>query len=162
MDALLKALKPYILIAVLDGKVSPLGAVSYKTEEDVRNGAKIFDATGNPYTPIDAKDVSPEASKVLEIIKPIIGNALGQMGHNMVFMVFPRKDQDGKPIVVPTDTGRFKIELGGEDFTYRLPLAALSPRLKCKNDPELFPSTYKYCPYDGTPLVPQTPELSGK
>jgi hypothetical protein len=156
MDPLVRAVHNYTLVAVIDAQVSPLAAFTYKPEDEVRNSTKIYDRSGNAYSPIDKSKLSADLTNFLGIMKPVLANAMGQLGNNVVFVVFPAKGKDGKPIVVPNEPGRFQIDNNEEKFFYRLPLASLLPKLKCANDPELFPSNYKFCPFDGTPLVPLT------
>jgi hypothetical protein len=162
MDALIAALDPYTLVAIIDGQMSPLGAITYKPEEEIRKNVQIFDVSGKAYAPLDSNSISGDVSNVISMIKPLLSNAMGEMGKNFVFLVFPKKGKDGKPIANPTGTGRFHVKVGEENFFYRLPLAALSPKLKCKNDSELFPSNYLFCPYHGTSLVPQDAAVAAK
>ena len=162
MDELITALEPYVFVAVIDGSVSRLGAFSYRPEEEIRKNTKIFDANGSFYLPLDSKMISGDVTNVISMIKPILSNALGEMGKNFVFLVFPKKGKDGKPVVLPTKPGKFRIELGHEDFFYHLPLASISPKLKCKNDSELFPSNFQYCPFHGSALVAQDTSIIGK
>ena len=155
MDTLVKALDPYILVGVIDGTVSRLGSFTYKPEDETRKSVKIFDGSGNSYSPLDAKSVSGDVNNVIATLRPILTNAMGEMGKNFIFLVFPKKGIDGKPIVTVAEPGRFHVAHTGEDFYFRLPLAALSPKLKCKVDSELLPSNFVYCPYHGTALAHQ-------
>jgi len=162
MDELIAALDPYVLLAVIDGSVSRLGAFSYKPEEEIRKNTKIFDTNGTFYLSLNLKVISGDVTNVISMIKPILSNAMGEMGKNFVFLVFPKKGKDGKPVVSPTKPGKFRIELGDEDFFYHLPLASLSPKVKCKDDSELFPSNFQFCPFHGSALITQDKSLDGK
>ena len=152
-DDAVKVLSPYVIVAVLDAKVSPFGAFTYTPESDMRRGIRIFDAAGNTYAPLEEKDFTSDLKIVIGSMRPILATALGDMGKNMAFMVFPRQGSNGKRIAVATETGSFHVRFADKDFNYRLPLESLSPQVKCVNDPELFPISYKFCPYDGTPTV---------
>lgn len=155
MDSFLTALEPYIIVAAIDGSVSQLASFSYKSEDEIRKNIKIFDNFGKAYSPLDTNMISGDVNNVISIIKPILINAMGEMGKNFIFFVFSKNGKDGKPIALPRGTGRFHIEHSGEDYYYRLPLAALSPKLKCKDDSELYPSNYHFCPYHGSALISQ-------
>lgn len=155
MDATLKALDPYILVILLDGKIDSTGGLVFKSEEEVRGKVRILDSAGNAYKPLPYETMNDDAKAVIDRLKPRMSKSLGQVGEGAVFVTFSKYDKNGKPIVLPRSPGRFHIVNGTHDFSFRLPLSALSPKVKCKSDPELFPSNYKYCPFDGTPMVPQ-------
>ncbi|HEY8025643.1 MAG TPA: hypothetical protein VIF60_13815 [Burkholderiaceae bacterium] len=162
MDATLKALDPYVLVVVLDGKIDSAGGLDFKSEEEVRGKVRILDSAGNAYKPLPFETITDEAKALIERLKPRMSKSLGQVGEGAVFVVFSKYDNNRKPIVLPRAAGRFHIVNGTHDFSFRLPLSALSPKVKCKSDPELFPSNYKYCPFDGTPTVPQAGSGSAK
>lgn len=159
---LIKALDPYILMGVIDGSVSPLGTFSYRPEEEIRKMGAIVDEAGNRYHALDPAAISGDMKNLIGMIRPILTNAMGEMGKNFVFLVFPKHGKDRKPLVIPTGQGRFHYVQGDEDFYWRLPIAALSPKVKCDQDAELFPSNFKFCPFHGGALVAQDKQASGK
>lgn len=153
-DQVVKVLSNYTLIVVIDAKVSQFGSFSFAPEDEVRSKLMIFDDAGNSYHPLNNKDMNPDAQNILGFMRPIFANAMGDLGKNLAFVAFPRTGTNGKAIVDIHQPGMFHVRFGNEDFNYRLPLSAFSPKVKCADQPDLLPAYYKFCPFDGTPTVP--------
>lgn len=152
-DQILKTIRPYIMITVVDGQVGAFGGVTYKSAETVRNSVKLKDTQGRSYAPLNESEIDADTKNMLQMLKPVMVNMLGQMGENMHFILFQRKDKDGKPIADATKKGSFKVIVGSKEFEYRLPLGSVLPP---KYDPETgekFPGNYNYNPFTGRKLV---------
>jgi hypothetical protein len=68
---------------------------------------------------------------MLVMMKPVLANMLGPLGQNMHFFLFPAQTKAGARIAGATEKGHFKIKLGENEFTWRLPLDALLPGKVC-------------------------------
>ncbi len=152
VEEFLKALRPYTLIAAVDGKVGSYGSVAYKTEADIRTSIKLVDAAGNTYTPYSEDGVNPDAKGLLSVMKPMIVNLLGPIGQNMYFFLFPAISKDGNAIADARKEGGFSVKLGEKDFKWTLPLGSLIPSKTCPVCKQKFNGSYKFCPFDGTKL----------
>jgi hypothetical protein len=148
----LKPLADYTILAVVDGRLSALGSMEYATAQSIREGTRIHDAEGHAYAPLEEADLSRGFLEIRDQLQPVLAKMLGPLGANMQCLAFPRLDRAGRPIALATGTGRFHIKLQDTHFHLRLPIAALATDRTCRQDGEAFPSNYRFCPYDGTPL----------
>lgn len=149
----LNTVRPYTIVAVVDGWVGGFGGVTYKNKRTVRDSLMIKDAKGNTYTPISDSLVGPNMKNFLQMVKPVIANLLGPMGKNMNFFLFPSKGKNGKPIADATSKDDFSVLLDGKNYEYHLPLESLLPPKYDPKTNEKFPGNYNYNPYTGHKLV---------
>jgi hypothetical protein len=159
VDQMLEVIRPYTMIAVVDGHIGTFGGVTYRSEEAVRNSVKIKDAKGLHYDPLNESAVTPDMKNLLQILKPVIVNMTGPMGQNMHFILFQSKSNDGQPIADPTREGILNIVVAGKEFKYRLPLGSILPSKFDSKTGEQFPGNYSYNPFTGSKLIT---ELSNK
>jgi len=56
-----------------------------------------------------------------------------QFGQNVIFLVFPAKDEDGKNLIDPLKEGRFAVDENNHTISWRLPSTSLLPEqiLRC-------------------------------
>jgi hypothetical protein len=149
----MEILSPYTLVVVVDGKVGPLGGVTYKTEETIRETIRLVDGQGTAYRPLGKEKIGADTRNLLAVMKPILSNMMGQMGENMNFILFPAKSKTGLKIVEAGKEGSFTVKLGESDFVWRLPLGALLPAKICPVDGERLNGAWKFCPWHGDRLV---------
>jgi hypothetical protein len=153
VDQFLETIRPYTMIAVVDGRIGAFGGVTYKSEEAVRTSVKIKDDKGWSYTPLSESEVDPDTKNLLQILKPIIANLLGPMGQNMHFILFQSKTKDGRSIADATGEGMLNIVVAEKEFKYRLPLGSVLPPKYDPKTGEKFPGNYTYNPFTGSKLV---------
>lgn len=162
VDQFLQTIRPYTMIAVVDGRMGAFGGVTYSSEEAVRTSVTIKDAKGLSYAPLSESAVDPDMKNLLQILKPLAVNMLGPMGQNMHFLLFQSKSKDGQPLADPMSEGIFYVLVGGKEFKYRLPLGSVLPP---KYDPmtnESFPGNYNYNPFTGSKLVTESSNKPSK
>ncbi len=153
-----KAVSPYTVIAVSDGKSGPFTRrAKFKTKVDIKANIKIKDSHGTRYLPISEDEISSNTKSFLASWKPVLEEAYGQWGENTHFILFPGKDKNGHRIVDPKKDGSFSVELGKKEFRWRLPLGSLVPPKICPTCGEKLNGAYKFCPWDGAKL-PETKE----
>lgn len=152
MKLVIKKFHPYTVLVVVDAKQIGTNFI-YKPDNEVRDGLRIFDSSGGSYAPLDSDHIDKDVVTILKNMKPMFTKLLGEFGEHAVFYLFPAVDSDGKPIASTTGKGQFRVKHGSEEFSFRLPLASLYPKVRCQNDPEPLPGTYKFCPYDGTQTI---------
>lgn len=148
----LEVLRPYIVLVAVDGKIGPMGGMTYRSEEDMRGALSVADARGNRFRPVGLMDVAPDAKNLTAIMKPVFANMAGPLGKNMHMVLFPAVDKEGKRIADAAARGSFTVFLGEREFRWRLPLGSVLPSRTCPSCGENHSGAYDYCPYDGTRL----------
>jgi hypothetical protein len=148
----LKLVKPYTLVILIKSKYDTSGNFTFEDEDAMRTSVSLIDANRVHYAPIDTAEVSAEVEKVISVMKPILAKALGPMGKNLGFFVFPAKGKDGNVIADAHQEGVFSVATGDDQFRWRLPLGSVLPPKTCPKCTEVLSGAYKFCPYDGTPL----------
>lgn len=148
----IKVFRPYTIVTVVDGIAGIYGTVTYKSEADIRRNIRIVDNQGNIYLPLSDTDINADTRAVLAMMKPALANALGPIGQNMYFFVFPAQNKQGLGIADAKKEGEFSVKLGEIEFRWKLPLGSLLPLKICPTCQEKVSGSYKYCPWDGTKL----------
>jgi hypothetical protein len=152
VDEVLKVVRRYTMIAVVDGRIGALGGVSFIPEETVRTNVTLKDAAGVTYIPLGESSIDPDMKNLVQVMKPLVANMLGPMGQNMHFVLFPSKSVDGRLVADPASKGAFWVNVGGKEFRYRLPLGSLLPPKYDPGTGERFPGNYDFNPFTGTKL----------
>ncbi len=160
-------MREYTMVIVAVGKVG-IGNITWYSEAEVRSNTTLRDADGQSYKPLT--DISPDATGISSVVKPVLANTLGQTGQNLQIMFFPAKTAAGKIIADPTRAGSFSLvieNLAGpklSTFEWRLPLTSLSPPRFCPVGKERVEANWKYCPWHGNKLedLPPTPAPAAK
>lgn len=154
-DEIITVFDQYTVLAVLDGKIGTFGDVTYKPKDDIFNALEILDNDKQKYGPLLESEIDEKSKAILAIMKPMLGNMLGNMGSNMHFFLFQKKHDPLSRIVDPKKEGTFAVNLSGENFTWKLPLSSLLKPKKCPVDGALLNGTWKYCPFHGEELIKQ-------
>lgn len=149
----LEVLRPYEMFAILNGRVSTFGTVTYKPKDWVKENLSLITSDNAIYTPLDDDDIGFEAQMLLTVIQPILSNMIGSMGENMFFFVFDAQNDDDERILDPLSDDKFVVQMAEEEFTFRLPLGALLAPKKCPVDGEMMNGAWNYCPYHGKKLI---------
>ena len=154
VEDMLKALRPYTLIAVVDGKIGPMGGVTFKSEAEVRKEIVFIDTAGKEHRPLAEDAINQDVQLLLGVMKPMLGNMLGPMGESMYFFAFPARSESGKALADPLGEGALTLRLGDESYDWKLPLGSLMPAKMCPKDKEILNGAWSYCPWHGDKLVP--------
>jgi len=157
VDEVLKVVRRYTMIAVVDGRIGPLGGMSFIPEETVRTNVTLKDAAGVNYPPLGESSLDPDMKNLVQAMKPIVANMLGAIGQNTHFVVFPSKSADGRPVADAASKGTLWVIVGGKEFRYRLPLGSLLPPKYDPGTGERFPGNYDFNPFTGTKLGTESP-----
>jgi len=152
VDRMLRVFHPYTMVGIVDGTIGPFGAVTYASNEEARVAIQLQDTRGRAYPPLDDDVLSADVKSFLQIMKPLLTNMMGPMGKNFHFFLFPAEDIKGRVLADPKSEGSMTIVYKGKEFKWRLPLASLLPTKTCPKCLEVLPGSYKFCPWDGTPL----------
>lgn len=152
VEELIKILRPYTLIVVVDGKMGPLGRITYRPEAAIRANIQIKDSEGTYYRPLSEDKVGADTRNLLSIMKPIFVNMSGPMGQNAHLFLFPARNKKGWKIADAKQMGGFSIKLGEKEFRWRLPLGSLLPPKICLKCRENCSGAWNFCPWCGTRL----------
>ncbi len=147
-----KVVLPYTTVAIVEGTVGVLGGMTFKGEAEVRARVRLRDRDGETYAPLEPEKLSPGLSSLLSIMKPMLANAMGPLGRNMHFLVFPAEDKQGRRIADAKKEGSFAVLIGEKKYRWKLPLSSLLPPKMCPECVEKLSGAFKFCPYDGTKL----------
>jgi hypothetical protein len=150
VEDFVKPLRPYVLVAVVAGRIDPFGEIDYSGEAEVRESARIVGDGGKEVAPAAPGDVKTGATELLGSIRPAISKAIGPMGKHVHFLLFPAKDLDSPPRA--EGKGTFKFKFGKDVFRWRLPLNASVAPAVCPDCGEKVSGSYRYCPWCGAEL----------
>lgn len=146
----------YIIFAVLEGKIGMVGGMTATSRENLLPKITV-DVKGKTLTPLLDDELSDDLQNLLDLMKPMFANMLGQVGQGMEFVVFEGKDEKGVRYADPLADGFLTLNLSKKEFKWRLPLGCFMPP---KYDPataEDFPGNYNFSPYTGAKLVTEKP-----
>jgi hypothetical protein len=90
---------------------------------------------------------------LLSNLKPVLKNAMGQLGENMNFFVFSDKKENGKRVSDPYAKGNVQLNVRNKEYKWRTPLGTLMPLKYCPKDKEDMNGSWEYCPWDGGKLL---------
>lgn len=153
IEGFLKVLRPYTVIAAVDGKIGAFGGMTFKSDVDIRAIIRTQDNEGTLYSPFKEDQIDADIKNFLSMMKPLLANVLGPMGQNIHFFLFPAKKENGQKIADVKSDGRFSVKLGERYFSWRLPLGSLLPQKICSVDMEKLNGAWKYCPWHGVELM---------
>lgn len=151
--------QPVIVIAVVKAEILSADSFKFASEEEAQKGLKVT------YTNSNGKSVAlPPVEKSGDVelfiteMKPLFSKLAGKFGEGMWFFTYKNVDASGKNIVSPYKPGKLKVSFGEKtgtrqsESTIELPLNSLFVPKLCPNGKPAHIS-WKYCPWDGTPLT---------
>ena len=127
LEVFLKVVHPYFIVGVGSGKIGPFAAITYRTEAEVRGLVQLKDNEGNIYKPLPEEKIDASVSALLGLMKPGLVRAVGPLGENIHFFVFPGSRKDGTSVCDPMKEGVCEVDLGERVFKWRLPLGSVLP-----------------------------------
>lgn len=156
-DEILGILRNHSVLAVVQADISTIGAFHFFEKDAVMSGLKIetIDADGKIQTISHTEPSDPDLRLMLDQLKPILSQAMGNLGQNLYFLPLPAFDDDGERMPSPYESGLVRVTLqrGETSSTLELGLPADSlfvPRL-CPNGKPAHVS-WAYCPWSGKKL----------
>ncbi|HUU42837.1 MAG TPA: hypothetical protein VMX57_03605, partial [Planctomycetota bacterium] len=151
-------LKPFAIVAVFQADVSNFGAFRFYSSREVEQKLRITcqPRDGAPVRLIPLQKIDPDVQMLLDVIKPILTAAAGNMGKNFHFYVLADRDGTGKRRIDPYAFGALHFQLGTREdrvieTKIELPLDSLYIPRKCPNGKDAHVS-WQYCPWTGKKL----------
>ncbi|HXB07152.1 MAG TPA: hypothetical protein VNW04_08555 [Puia sp.] len=152
VSVIVKEMAPYMMFCVVDYSVD--GAqISFKSAADIRSTLKLVDSSKHVYRPLDDKDVSPVALKMIAQFQPLLAKFLGQFGDGMRIFMFDGTAGNGKPAFEVDKPNHFLLTWDDASAKWSLPLASVLPAKHCPVDNEIMPGNWNYCPFHGAKLL---------
>lgn len=156
-DEFFETLRPYTIVAVVDAEMGIGGAFSFTSADALKSTVRIEDAAGNVYVPLDPQMVGGSMRNLVQVMKPLLTNAMGALGSSLEIMLFPASSKSGGPIADAKSEGFFTVHVGDSHFRYRLPLGSLLPPMLDTRTGDTFPGNYHFNPFTGAKLSPASP-----
>lgn len=157
VDELLGVLQHSSVLAVVQADVSTFGAFRFYDKEKVMSGLRIeaFDASGKSEIISHTEPSDPEVRLLLDQMRPVLAQAMGNLGENFYFFPLPATNDDGERTPSPLESGRLRVTLqrdGGPSVVeIELPIDALFVPRVCPNGKPAHVS-WVYCPWSGKKL----------
>lgn len=144
--------KDYLMIWACDLEIEPTGSMTFTVEEEIRKTILVVDAHGQTHLPLTESQVGAEPLAITENIKPMLAQAIGQMGKGLHYYFFKIKDEKGANVINATQHGEFTVVHSNSEFHWKLPLPTLMPPKFCPVDKEKMKGNWIYCPVHGQKL----------
>ena len=152
-EEMVTLMTPYTVIAASSGRLGVMGAATFDPPASVRASTRLRLSNGTVLSPLAPAELPADVAMLPTIMGPIFANMLGPMGESFEFMVFKNSGPNGARLIQPTATGAFTVTVGGTTVNWALPLESLVPPTTCHACSRELKGTWKFCPYDGTPVT---------
>lgn len=156
-NEILGVLRNHSVLAVVQADVSNFGAFHFYEKDRVMSGLKVqaVDADGKTHGISHTEPADPDLRLMLDQLKPILSQAMGNMGDNFYFLPLPAFNDDGDRMPSPYERGLLRVILkrGETSSVLEVELPADSlfvPRL-CPNGKPAHVS-WTHCPWSGKKL----------
>lgn len=156
-DLILGTLENYMIIAGVQADIDNVGNFFFYNEAEFTKTFTVeyVDGKENSVTLTPATNRDETLEELLKALKPVLSNAMGNMGSNFHFLVYPAK-VNGTRLVDPYTQGELKYKLESKtgekiDANLEFPLNSLYFPRKCPNGKDAHIS-WKYCPWTGEKL----------
>lgn len=146
----------YVLLCLGDIKINSRASgatITFKEKSILKNSATIIDKNNKVYLPLSENEINSKINSVLESLKPMFAQMLGQMGEGMHFFLFRVKDKDNKNIINEFQEGHFVVKHSNKEFKWVLPLPSLLQKKFCPIDNQEMKGNWNFCPFHGEKLV---------
>src|ERR1043165_2964858 len=97
----LESLRPYSMFAVIDAEIGSMGEFTYTPMETIKENIILLAKNKKKHRPLDYENLDPGLQTLLSVFKPMLKNAMGQLGENMNFFVFDDIESENKRISDP-------------------------------------------------------------
>jgi hypothetical protein len=148
---LLLIVSQYLVFAVVEGTIDPLGEFNAESREALV-GKMSIKVGEKELQPLDEDDLTFAAKNFFQTMKPLLGRTVGKIGQSMEFIVFEGRDRQDQRYADPLKKGQLITKFGPKEFKWRLPLGSLLPPKYDAATGEQFPGNFDFSPYTGAKL----------
>ena len=150
---IVNSLNKYTFVGIVDGQLQNNGTINYTSETDVRKNVSIIDSVSKVYKPIKEDELESTTRMMLNTIKPVLQNMLGNMGDHFYFIAFENKNSGGNALLNPYSENGSRIHFYKDVIDFNVPISSLIGDKTCPKDKKPMNGTWKYCPYHGVELT---------
>jgi len=156
-DQILGVLGNYSVLAVVQADISPFGSFQFFDKDTVMDGLTIeaIDTEGNVQTISHIEPADPDLRLLLDQMRPVLTQAMGNMGESFYFFPLAKFDDSGERIASPYESSRIRITLQRAEknsvHEIEMPLDSLFVPRTCPNGKPAHVS-WVYCPWSGKKL----------
>ena len=154
-ENLVNQMRDYIMFCVVDLTLRNAD-LQFKSEEEIRNSIRLTDSSKNIYKPLEDIDISSDAKRLVQTLKPVMAQMLGQFGTGTRIYLFKAKIVDNQPSINVMTKNSFTLSWNSTSFTWKLPLSSILPPKYCPVDNEKMKGNWEYCPIHGVKLENKT------
>ncbi len=155
IDNVIQLLEPYVIFAIVDAKTGEFGDFIYTSFDSLENKVSAIGNNGKTIEPLAYDELSVGVQSLLSMVKPILKNAMGQLGENMHFFVFEDISKKNKRNFDPMKVGLISVKVVEKKYEWKTPVHALLPLKKCPEDNVELNGAWSYCPFHGNKLITQ-------
>lgn len=157
-EDMLKILKQYTVIGVVQADVSPVGAFDFYNKKHVLDNLTVTYQNNNlkPVSLAPEKNINADMQLLMDQTVPILKAAMGNMGANFHFYIYSDKNNNGERLINPYKQGELNINLLNNEgknlqVEFNTPLNSLYISRTCPNGENAHIS-WNYCPWSGKKL----------
>lgn len=151
IDQVQAAFADYILLGVVEGSQTPLGAIDFSPRESVLSRLRVL-ADGVEFRAVGK--AHKDAQLVVDMMKPMLASMMGELG-SQFHLVMLSSDKRRPPSGYESVSLRVTLDgtkgATARSFEFVGPLDALHVPRSCPNGKPAH-ITWKYCPWDGSKL----------
>ena len=151
IENIVTQMKDYMMFCVVDYTTSSSG-ITFKTEAEIRQSIRLTDSSKNVLKPLEDKEISEDAKRLLKNLRPVMAQMLGQFGEGMQIYLFKAKKINGQPTINVMTRNSFTLSWNTTSLNWRLPLSSVLPSKFCPVDNEKMKGNWEYCPIHGKRL----------
>ena len=157
IEQMLMVLENHTVLGVVQADISAFGAFTYFDKEKIMGGlvVEVVNADGEVQSVSHTEPADPDMRLMLDQMRPILAQAMGNLGENFYFFPLPNHDENGERFLSPYDVGQLRVTLqrGDERTEVKIDFPADSlfvPRM-CQNGKPAHVS-WTHCPWGGKKL----------
>ena len=154
---MLAVFRNYAVLGVVQADISPFGAFRFFDKDTVMEGLQVqaIDTSGKAHKISHTEPSDPDMRLLLDLMRPILTQAMGNLGENFYFFPLPAFDDEGNRVPSPYEKGELHVTLQRGEKTVNLEIelpvdSLFVPRI-CPNGKPAHVS-WVYCPWSGKKL----------
>ncbi len=148
----LSVLDQYAILAVVEGRMGAFGGVQFTPADSIRKNTILLSSDNISHKSIPESELSVDVTILINTLKPIMINLMGNLGQNMQFLVFDDRDEKGKRIFDPYKENSIKLKVRSSMYEWDTALGALLKKKICPIDDEALNGKWNFCPVHGEKL----------
>ena len=154
---LIQAFEPYTLVAAVRADIGTFGTFRYHSDESLAKNMAVsyVNAKGEKRLMHSVSKPDKKVQLMLQMMKPILTAAMGDLGKNFHFFIYRDRDEKGERIVDPYKKGKLEIKLApmpgetGGAIEIECPVNSLFVPRKCATCKKEAHVSWNFCPWCG-------------